>query len=251
MDEPKAPTKRPSTVTGVAQAVASRWPLSSWTSRWSVVQRVSPRGLLGVVPVEHQVIGPVGPEHHQPGVGRVEVEVVVAAVDRLAEVRRQLGGGHPHRLVAVGDFAAVGDEGAQAVDVVPLGRVEPVERLRAAAAGAVGLQRELLVEQARGLGWLQPVHALDQRLGRGALDVGQVGEPPVLVLGPLGHVVGEAAHLVALQLALEGEEGDHAGQGADGHGHGADAQQEPTRKRNHAAAKGIQDLSAIPCPTCS
>ncbi len=179
-----------------------------------------------VMAVEHQAIGPVGAEHHQPIVWREEVEVVVVPVERFAEVGRHVVGRDEDRLVQSADVAAVGDEGAEPMDE-PAARPHPaVEVLGPGAAGAVRLQRILRVEQPRRLGGREALQPRPQGVGRGRMHAPQLRETLVFGLGPLGHIGLQAGDLAPLQIVLEHQEGGQRREHADRHGHHAHAQQE-------------------------
>ncbi len=189
-----------------------------------------------IVAVEHQPVRPVGAEQHQSGAGRVEIEVVVFRVDGLADMADQVLGGDPHGLVLGADLPAVGDEGADAVEVIPIRLVNAIERLWTAAARAVRLEGILRVEEGGGLGGRHAVHAPGERRGGGVLHIGQGDEAARLVGAALGDVVGETLDLHPLQGALEHHERGAGRERGHRHGGGCNPDQESAGEGDHIAS---------------
>ncbi len=186
-----------------------------------------------VVTVEHQVVGPIGPVHHQPGLpGGEEIEVVVVTTRRLTEVPHQLEGGHQDLQFLRRDRLGVSDEGAHAVGEVAVLH-DAVEVLWAAAAGAVALRREIGLGLSRHLGVGQLAHPPLQFLGGGLVKGRKVGEAAIHIAAALPDIVREIADLPARQLAFEDDKGAEGAEHRHDQRHQADADQEPTRKRFH------------------
>ena len=176
--------------------------------------------------IEQQVVRPVRPEHDQPVVRREEVEVVIAAVRRLAERRDDREGADEVARLRLADVASVGDEGAHAVGQPSLRRHLARVILRPAAAGAVGLQREVAVEQAGDLGGPQHRLAARQAVDRRGLQGQKVREAPVQVFGALLHVLRQEGDLAMRQFGLEHRKGRERGRDREDHRRQPDTQQE-------------------------
>ncbi len=200
--------------------------------------------------IEHQMVGPVRPEHHHPGVGGVEIEVVVAAPDGVAGAGDNLQRRRPEALVLWTHRRAVGQESPDAMDIVAVRRHPAIEKIGSAASRSVSLQRERRVEQAVGVGLRHAPHAVRQ-LARGVVvDVGDVGETAPLVAGAQPDVVAQVRHLALLQLVLEDEECRPCRQQGHNDGHQSDADQESPGKGGHQSelrrTYGPQALADLP-----
>jgi hypothetical protein len=199
------------------------------------------RGLLAVV---HQAVRTPRREHHQPGVGREEIEVVVAVQLGLAGVRNHLGRGQEQRLLLLGQLVGVAQITTDPVGVVAGDHPAVVQRV-GGAPGAVPEPGELGVELAVHRGGIDRRQAAGQGVGRGLVHLDQVGEQAVLGLDPLGGIFGQMADLGVGGGALHEDEGHGRGHARHRYGQDRDDRQQSPRERRSDVGYGSPLLHAL------
>ncbi len=195
--------------------------------------------------IEAQLVGPIRPEHHHPALGREEEEVVQTAVARLAVLGDHVGGGEKDVLVRGRHLVAVGEEGAQAVNLLARGLPNAAEQARRAAAGAVAPQRKLAVELSRRLGVRQGRETVGEGLAGARVLGGHGVEQPPLGAGARARIEVEIGDLLVFGPVQEDHEGSDRHRRRQPHRQGDDGGQKFARERDALESGVVQHEAAV------